>query len=100
MFKSIVLGFMVFVGLYGNNETVTSENVNNDNIQLDIFYMYSNDDGTYWIEPTTENENVIYVGYDDLKEWNVNADSLHHGEKFVGTFDNAGWELYGLESVR
>lgn len=111
MLKSLALSLLVAVGSFGNgamdSETLTSadvvsanEVVESDTVQLDVFFMYGNENGTYWIEPSAEYENVIWIGYDDLKEWNIEFDELSHGNKLVGSFDETGWELFGLEYVK
>lgn len=73
------------------------ESVEVDTIELDVFYMYSNEEGSYFLEPNAEYENVIFIDNDTLKEWNVNTDELEHGMRYTGTFDKDGWELFGLE---
>lgn len=65
--------------------------------QVTLFYMYSNEEGHYFIDPLADNENVIYVGLDDLY---INIDSLHHGKRFIGTFaDSTLWELVDIEEM-
>lgn len=114
MLKSIALGLMVLTGSLSNGETESktvepvvvvdvvsmNEVVNSDTVQLDVFFMYGNENGTYWLEPSAEYENVVWIGYEDLKEWNIEFKSLHHGNKLIGTFDNEGWELFGLEYIK
>ena len=69
-----------------------------ENKELDIFYMYSNEDGMYFLEPTAEYENVIYVDYASWNEWiGLDSTTLHHGTKFIGVFDSEGWELYDIK---
>lgn len=65
---------------------------------IEIYFMYGNDDGTYWLDPSAEYENVIYVGYDELEEWNIDYDRLHHGNMMIGLFDETGWELMEIVS--
>lgn len=65
---------------------------------IELWYMYSNEDGTYWLDPSAEYENVIFVGYESLEEWNVSVDSLHHGNMMIGLFDETGWELLDMIS--
>lgn len=65
---------------------------------IEIFFMYGNEDGTYWLDANAEEENVIFVGYDSLIEWGIDFKTLHHGHTRIGLFDETGWEL--LEIVK
>lgn len=63
--------------------------------QTELFYMYSNNEGHFFLDPEATSENVIFIGLNDFK---VNTASLHHGKKFIGTFaDDYLWELIKLE---
>ena len=59
----------------------------------DIYYMYSVRGGSYWLEPTSKTENVIWVDDKSLKSWGLDKSKLHHGNIGRGTFDRSGWEL-------
>src|SRR6185312_6882533 len=107
MFKHIMLGIMIAVGsleyidyINKDNTINTEENVQGDNIQLDLFYMYSTDEGSYWLDSLAPVENVIFVDFDSLKEWNIDINELHHGNKFLGTFDPSGWDLLKLQYMK
>lgn len=69
--------------------------------QTELFYMYSNDTGHYFLDPKAEYENVIYVGLNDYlidDNFKIDTSTVHHGKKFIGTFaDITLWELTGLE---
>lgn len=71
--------------------------------QTELYYMYSNETGHYFLDPKSEFENVIYVGLNDYlvdEAFKIDTTTLHHGKKFIGTFtDNTLWELTGLEAV-
>lgn len=116
MLKSIALGALLATGFLGysvadntSNTNVSATNETEDvksdtvqvsddtTIELDVFYMYSNGDGTYWLDPTADYENVVFIGYDALEEWNIDFDELHHGNQYLGTFDETGWELLDLK---
>lgn len=59
--------------------------------------MYSDDTGHYLIDPMAEFDNVVFVGEN---EFPIINGSLHHGKKFIGTFDyDALWELTNLQEV-
>lgn len=60
-----------------------SNNLNSN--QTELFYMYSNNEGHFFLDPKAPTENVIYVGLNDFK---VDIASLHHGKRFVGTFSD------------
>lgn len=77
------------------NEATTS-----DTVQLDVFYMYSNESGAFLLDPAAKIENVIFVEFEDLKQWDIDVNELSHGNILVGTFDETGWELLGLEYVK
>lgn len=63
--------------------------------QAELFYIYSNNEGHFFLDPEATSENVIFIGLNDFK---VNTASLHHGKKFIGTFtDDSLWELMKLE---
>lgn len=65
--------------------------------QTEIFYMYSNKEGHFFLDPKAETENVIFIGLNDFK---IDASTLHHGKKFIGTFaDDSLWELVRIEEV-
>ena len=82
------------------DENIAYELSDDKRIELDVFYMYSNEVGSYWLDPaTSEGENVIFVGFDDLKEWNIDLDDLEHGQKWIGVFSEDGWELFGLKWI-
>lgn len=88
LFTSIALALTVFACTPQQNQL--------DDNQAELFYMYSNEDGHYFLDPKADTENVIYVGHDDFY-----VPETHHGTKFVGTFaDNTLWELTGLEEVQ
>jgi len=80
---------------------VASNNLKSN--QTELYYMYSNDTGHYFLDPKAEFENVIYVGLNDYlidSNLKIETPSLHHGQKFIGTFeDDTLWELTGLERV-
>ncbi|MGE7840734.1 hypothetical protein ACQKNX_08075 [Lysinibacillus sp. NPDC093712] len=71
--------------------------------QTELYYMYSNDTGHYFLDPKAEFENVIYVGLNDYlvdSNFKIDTPSLHHGKKFIGTFtDDTLWELVKIEEV-
>jgi len=66
--------------------------------KIDIFYMYSVEDGSYWLDPESDTENVIWIDNDSLKEWGIDSKKLHHGNKFEGVFTPDGWELIRIEN--
>lgn len=72
--------------------------------QTELFYMYSNKEGHFFIDPNAESENVIFVGLNDYKidkNFKIDTTSLHHGKKFIGTFADDGlWELIKIEEVK
>ena len=65
---------------------------------IELFFMYGNEDGMYWLDPSSEYENVIYVDYGSLAEWNIDYNTLEHGTMMIGLFDETGWELIELLS--
>lgn len=71
--------------------------------QTELFYMYSNKEGHFFLDPKAEFENVIFVGLNDYKideNFKIDIATLHHGKKFIGTFaDNTLWELIKLDAV-
>jgi len=68
-----------------------------DSNQTTLFYMYSNKNGHYFLDPLAEYENVILVEKADMPKL---ESKLHHGKKFIGTFtDSDLWELVGLQEV-
>ncbi|WGT37954.1 hypothetical protein QH639_19320 [Lysinibacillus sp. 1 U-2021] len=112
---SITAAFTLFTGTTTNTDVLAKEiketsnkctaiqtNKLKDN-QTELLYMYSNDEGHYFLDPKAEYENVIYVGTNDYKidkAFYINTTTLHHGKKFIGTFvDDTLLELTGLEAV-
>ena len=68
-----------------------------DSNQTTLFYMYSNKEGHFLLDPLAEVENVIFVGYKDFPK---TEKKLHHGKRFVGTFeDESLWKLTDLQEV-
>lgn len=103
--KKYIIGLMLvvcclFVFGYDN---VNDKNDNDhskglEHNQIELYYMYTNEDGTFLLDGNADTENVIYVSHDDMVEW-IGSDyvnELHHGNKLIGTFDDDGWELVGL----
>jgi len=101
--KKILLTIALVLSLFttGNDFVNAKEKAveENQNIELEIFYMYSTNEGMFFLEPKAETENVIFVGHSDWKEWKGKK-KVHHGEKFIGIFDSTGWELYGIKSKK
>ncbi|MFJ3388799.1 hypothetical protein [Lysinibacillus sp. NPDC086135] len=112
---SIVTAFTLFTGATTSIDVIAKETNNtsnkctqiqtnelNDN-QTELFYMYSNKEGHYFLDPKAETENVIFVGLNDYKideNFKIDTTTLHHGKKFIGTFvDDSLWELIKLEAV-
>lgn len=63
--------------------------------ELELFYMYGDQEGAYFLEPQAEYENVIYVPRGTLDELPDFPTEL--GERFTGTFDSEGWELLSIK---
>ena len=63
---------------------------------IDIWYMYSVDDGSYFLDTAAEYENVIWVDDESLKDWGIDKEGLHHGNKMTGIFTPDGWELLSM----
>jgi thioredoxin-related protein len=68
-----------------------------------LFYMYSNEKGHFFLDPTADCENVVWIVKDDWKidsNFKIDTKSLHHGKKFIGTFvDDEKWELESIKEV-
>ncbi|MCL1700815.1 hypothetical protein [Lysinibacillus sp. Bpr_S20] len=112
---SIAAVFTLFTGTTTNTDVSAKEvsnasnkcsQVQSNNLkdnQTELFYMYSNKEGHFFLDPNAEFENVIYVGLNDYKideNFKIDTAALHHGKKFIGTFaDDSLWELTGLEMV-
>ena len=116
--KNLVLSVFAFGGLLlggiASNDSVEASQTKRENgievvkceqlesklqsNQTELFYMYSNESGYYFLDPKAEYENVIYVGHDDFL---ITKEQAHHGNKFIGTFeDDSLWELIGLEKMK
>ena len=64
-----------------------------------IYYMYSNENGHYFLQPSQEFENVILVN-EAKKLKNLDIEKLHHGQKLIGTFtDDSVWEILEIEQL-
>jgi len=64
-----------------------------------IYYMYSNEKGHYFLQPSQEFENVILVN-ETKKLKNLDIKKLHHGQKLIGTFtDESVWEILEIEQL-
>jgi len=76
-------------------EALTSEKQELQDNQSYLFYMYSNENGHYFLDPEAEYENVIWIGKNDFD--NMPKD-LHHGDKIIGVFvDDEKWELESIK---
>ncbi|MCL1696292.1 hypothetical protein [Lysinibacillus sp. BPa_S21] len=112
---SIAAAFTLFTGV-SNTEVLAKEIKNTsskctlvqtsklkDN-QTELFYMYSNEYGHYFLDPKAETENVVYVGLNDYKideNFKIDTTTLHHGKKFIGTFaDDSLWELMKIKEAK
>ncbi|UUV25888.1 MULTISPECIES: hypothetical protein [Lysinibacillus] len=113
---SIVTAFTLFTGLITSTDVSAKEvsnasnkcsQVQSNNLkvnQTELFYMYSNKEGHFFLDPKAETENVIFVGLNDFKtdkNFTIDTTTLHHGKKFIGTFADDGlWELIKIEEVK
>lgn len=86
-----------------NNCTQLLHSNNSDSNLTELFYMYSNNEGHFFLDPEATSENVIFIGLNDYKideNFKIDTTSLHHGKKFIGTFaDDSLWELVRIEEV-
>lgn len=101
MMKSVVMSVMLglgSMGIFGMDKEETSVQ-DEGNKEIELFYMYDVEHGTYWLDPMTEEENVIWVDDESLEAWGISKRDLHHGNKFMGLFDSEGWELEGLKEI-
>lgn len=98
--KTALLSLMVLISTMGINgvslDSGTQEISVNEEQSIELFFMYGNEEGTYWLDPKAEYENVIWVDYESLIEWGIDFKELHHGNKKVGLFDETGWELFEI----
>ena len=79
---------------YCGNNSLTNGLESN---QTTLFYMYSNGEGHFFLDPLADTENVIFVGHNDFPKATKN---LHHGMKFIATFTDASlWEIEDLQKV-
>jgi len=113
---SIVTAFTLFTGATTNTDVIAKDINNTSNKcaqiqsnelqdnQTELFYMYSNKEGHFFLDPKAESENVVYVGLNDYKideSFKIDTTTLHHGKKFIGTFaDDALWELIKIEEIK
>lgn len=113
---SAIVGLSVFAGSVKVGSEIEAKNILSTEInkvadynaglkenQTTLFYMYSNNEGHYFLDPLAKYENVIFVGNNDYlvnKNLKVNAMNLHHGTRYVGTFeDETLWELVGIKEA-
>ena len=84
------------------NEQINVQEARNNNIQvlqpIDIYFMYGDDEGTYWHDPSVDINNIIFVDYESLKEWNIDYDTLEYETMMIGLFDETSWELIDMIS--
>lgn len=103
---SIVTAFTLFTGVTTNTLAKDVKESSNKCTQLhlnylnsnqaELFYMYSTEEGHFFLDPNAETENVVYVGLNE-----IDTPTLHHGKKFIGTFANDYlWELVKIEEVK
>lgn len=101
---STVTSKAVEPSIQSNSHTSQKHSLNKLESNQDyIYYMYSNENGHYFLQPSQEFENVIYIGLNDYKidsKFTIDINKLHHGQKFIGTFaDESVWELLEIEQL-
>jgi len=99
----VVISLVVLVGYDGKEGNEGNEEGKQQRLesnQTELFYMYTDENGSYLLDANTHVENVIYVDEQSMIDWigeNYKSE-LEHGNRLVGTFDDeALWELVGLE---
>lgn len=93
IFATLVMA--IIIGLSTGGIKVNIANSEEPKTEYDLFYMYGGPKGTYWLEPTAEYENIVFVENEALEEWGIVPTQL--GEKYTGTFDETGWDLIKIE---
>ena len=91
--STLVIATMI--GVANGGIKVTINQPEETKTEYELFYMYGGPNGTYWLEPTAEYENTIYVDHASLEEWGIAPKQM--GEKYIGTFDPSGWDLLKIE---
>lgn len=90
---ALFLSFLAFASGAGAEEP--NELAENEAV---LYYMYSKGDSMYFLEPTAEYENVIYIGKHDFDNM---PKKLHHGQKIIGVFvDSEKWELEAIREYK
>lgn len=89
---STLIGILVLAVVFFNWQAGVKADTNKE---LDLFYMYGNRTGAYFLEPKAEYENLIYVSQSDLNDWDITPTET--GQKFTGIFDPTGWDLITLK---
>ncbi|MGG0667690.1 hypothetical protein ABE073_04090 [Lederbergia citrisecunda] len=80
MLKAIVMAMMLLVSnLIGMNTQVSEMD--------ELWFVYNNEDGTFWLEYGEEMDVIHFIGYDELEEWNVDKDKLKLGTMMIGAID-------------
>lgn len=85
----------LLVGTVVYTFSLAYESATADTQELELFYMYGDQTGAYFLEPKAEYENVIYVPSETLD--NLPNFPTELGERFTGTFDKTGWELLTIQ---
>lgn len=92
-----VIGLLLAIIMFLYVASTADASMKNDKDGLDsnqdlLFFMYANEKGCYFLQPSAKYENVILV------EDHSSCKNIHHGTKFVGTFtDDELWELVYVE---
>lgn len=92
----ILVTLIIFLLLALNNRTevieVKTEIIDEINInEYEMYYMYSNINGHYFLIPSLKSNNVVYLGLDDhliLGDLYINTDNLYSGKRYLGTLEN------------
>lgn len=92
----ILATLVIFLLLALNNREdeikVESEITDEINInEHEMYYMYSNINGHYFLIPSLKSNNVVYLGLDDhliLGDLYINTDNLYSGKRYMGTLEN------------
>lgn len=88
MLVSLMVASMIGMnGVVSASETTKTVQ---DTKTIEMWYLYSNEDGTFWLEYGKDMEDtIIHVSYDDLAKWKISKNKLDYGFKMNAVYSES-----------
>lgn len=74
----------------------TAQMINNK-LYSDIYYMYSDNKGAYFLDPAVKYDNVIFMPYKRLLNWGIDTDHMYTGQTYTGVYNDDNWKVIKIK---